>query len=112
MFEAGVFPDVTFSLADQECRNAGRVEVDGTSWATNDDAPRERQGREIPGKLEADGSEAVFVSADGVRIAMTTGPVQASCSLWSAPNGAPPTRLTQRLGFGVWVGLAGQAAGR
>ncbi len=97
MFEAGVFPDVTFS-ADAGCRNAGRVEIDGTRWATNENAPTEWQGREIPGRLEVDGSEAVFVSADGFRISMTTGGVQASCSMWSVPDEADSPGLSQ--GFG------------
>ena len=80
-FEAGVFPEVTF-MTDAECRNGGLVEAGGATWRTNENAPTQWEGQEIAGRLEVDGGDGVFISADGARLAMTTGFVQSSCTLW------------------------------
>lgn len=93
-FEAGVFHDVTFET-DADCRNAGRIQAGGVTWRTNENAPVQWEGHEIQGRLEVDGSEAIFASVDGFRISMTTGPVQASCSIWSIQDGVGPPELIQ-----------------
>lgn len=90
-FEPQIFENVSFSLGSPECSDSGEVQAGGAGWRTNDSAPPEWRNRNVVGDLSVDGTSGTFTSEDGSTMAMTTGFVQASCSMWADPRVPPAT---------------------
>lgn len=104
--EPGTTEDVELRL-DSLCRNGGRFDAVGLSWALAELAPFEWEGQEsIRGDLVTDGTTFATFTSDGsggvpaLSVQVTSGGVTLGCTPWELPEPVEPSTSVGNLECG------------